>query len=207
MHSSEGESDGTARQEGMVTSFVSRNSAERSLQIGDGSAAAIVMSERKARALGIQKPVRVVACVLHSGWDHGADEPGTVEVCRMEAYEQAGIGADDIDVMERHDATAPAELFAYESLGLCAKGEGGRLAELGATRLGGRVPVNTPGGLLRKGHPVGATGIAQVVEVTEQIQGRSGARQVNNAKVALAQNGGGAIGADAAAMCVTILSR
>ena len=175
--------------------------------IGDGAAAVVIMSEKKAREAGIRNPVRVVASVLHSGWDHGADEPGTVEVCAHEAYEEAGVGPNDLSVIECHDASAPAELFAYESLGLCAKGEGGKLVDSGATRLGGRLPVNTSGGLLRKGHPVGATGIAQIVELTEQLQGRSGARQVNNAKVALAHNGGGAIGTDAAAMCVTILTR
>ncbi len=175
--------------------------------IGDGAAAVVVVSERKARELGVHTPVRVAASVLHSGWDHGADEPGTVDVCAAEAYEQAGVGPKDINVIECHDASAPAELIAYESLGLCGKGEGGKLIDAGVTRLGGRVPVNTSGGLLRKGHPVGATGIAQIVELTEQLQGRSGARQVENAKVALAHNGGGAIGTDAAAMCVTILMR
>jgi len=175
--------------------------------IGDGAAAVVVVSERKARELGIAKPVRVVTSVLHSGWDHGADEPGTVEVCSKEAYEQAGVGPKDIDVIECHDASAPAELMAYESLGLCAKGEGGKLVDAGDTKLGGRIPVNTSGGLLRKGHPVGATGIAQIVELTEQLQGRSGKRQVEGAKLALAHNGGGAIGSDAAAMCVTILAR
>jgi acetyl-CoA acetyltransferase len=175
--------------------------------IGDGAAAAIVVSEAKARALGISKPVRVVSSVLHSGWDHGLDEPGTVEVCASEAYEEAGIGPEDIDVIELHDATAPAELIACESLGICPKGEGGKLIDSGDTRLGGCIPVNTSGGLLRKGHPVGATGIAQIVELTEQLQGRSGERQVEGARIALAQNGGGAIGIDAAAMCVTILKR
>ncbi len=116
--------------------------------------------------------------VLRSGWDHGIDEPGTVEVCAQEAYEEAGLGPNDVNVIECHDASAPAELMAYESLGLCAKGEGGALVDSGATRLGGRIPVNTSGGLLRKGHPVGATGIAQIVELTEQLQGRSGKRQV-----------------------------
>jgi acetyl-CoA acetyltransferase len=175
--------------------------------IGDGAAAVIVMSESKARALGISHPVRVVTSVLHSGWDHGGDEPGTVEVCAQEAYEEAGLGPKDLDVVECHDASAPAELMAYESLGLCAKGEAGSLIDPRETQLGGRIPVNTSGGLLRKGHPVGATGIAQIVELTEQLQGRSGARQVADAKVALAHNGGGAIGTDAAAMCVTILTR
>ena len=175
--------------------------------IGDGAAAVIVMSERKARERGISNPVRVVCSVLHSGWDHGGDEPGTVELCAQEAFEQAGVGPQDLNIVECHDASAPAELMAYESLGLCAKGEGGKLIDSGATKLGGRIPVNTSGGLLRKGHPVGATGIAQIVELTEQLQGRCGTRQVAGAKVALAHNGGGAIGLDAAAMCVTILMR
>jgi len=173
--------------------------------IGDGAAAAVIVSGRKARELGLSQPVRVAACVLHSGWDHGGDEPGTVEVCAAEAYEQSGVGPDDLDVVEVHDATAPAEIMSYESLGLCPRGEGGKLVESGATALGGRVPVNPSGGLLRKGHPVGASGLAQIVELTEQLQGRSGPRQVPGARVALAQNGGGNIGTDAAAMCVTVL--
>ena len=174
--------------------------------IGDGAAAAIVVSERKAAALGIRKPVRVVSSVLHSGWDHAVDEPGTVELCAHEAYEEAGLGPQDLSVVECHDASAPAEIMAYEALGLCPKGEGGKLVESGETKLGGRLPVNTSGGLLRKGHPVGATGLAQIVELSEQLQGRAGKRQVEGAKIALAQNGGGKSGNDAAAMLVTILS-
>ncbi len=175
--------------------------------IGDGAAAVVVVSERRARTLGVRSPVCVVASVLHSGWDHGADEPGTVELCAGEAYAEAGVGPGDLDVVECHDASAPAELMAYEALGLCDRGEGGRLVDSGATRLGGRLPVNTSGGLLRKGHPVGATGIAQIVELTEQLQGRAGERQVEGARLGLAHNGGGAIGTDAAAMCVTIVRR
>ena len=174
--------------------------------IGDGAAAVILVSPRKAAELGIGRPVHVRSCVLRSGWDHGMDEEGAAEVCAREAYEEAGIGPADLDVVECHDATAPAEIFAYESLGLCAKGDGGKLVEAGDTALGGRVPVNTSGGLLRKGHPVGATGIAQIVELTEQLQGRSGPRQVDGARVGLAHNGGGTIGTDVAALCVTILS-
>ena len=173
--------------------------------IGDGAAAAVIVSERKARELGVSRPVRVASSVLRSGWDHAPGEPGTGEVCSGEAYEEAGVGPEDLDVIELHDASAPSEVLTYESLALCAKGEGGRLIDEGVTRLGGRCPVNTSGGLLRKGHPVGATGIAQIVELTEQLQGRSGERQVEGAKVALAHNGGGTIGPDAAAMCVTIL--
>jgi acetyl-CoA acetyltransferase len=174
--------------------------------IGDGAAAAVVVSARKARELGIAKPVRVVTSVMHSGWNRRDGEPDTVELCASEAYEEAGIGPRDVSVIELHDASAPAEIMSYEALGLCARGEGGRLVESGATRLGGRIPVNTSGGLLRKGHPVGATGVAQVVELTEQLQGRAGDRQVEGARIGLAQNGGGKKGNDAAAMLVTILS-
>ena len=173
--------------------------------IGDGAAAVVLVSQKKARELGIQKPVKILSSVLVSGWDHGIEEGGTVEFSSGTAYEEAGVGPADVDVIECHDASAPAEVSAYESLGLCAKGDGGKLVEEGATRLGGRIPVNTSGGLLRKGHPVGATGIAQIVELTEQLQGRSGERQVAGARVGLAHNGGGNIGTDAAAMCVTIL--
>ncbi|MDH3214351.1 MAG: thiolase family protein, partial [Myxococcales bacterium] len=173
--------------------------------IGDGAAAVVLVSEAKARELGIRKPVRVVSSVLRSGWDHGFGEEGAGELCSREAYEEAGVGPTDLDVVELHDASAPAEIMAYEYLGMCPKGDGGKLIDEGATRLGGRVPVNTSGGLLRKGHPVGATGIAQIVELTEQLQGRSGERQVEGAKIGLAQNGGGNIGVDVAAMCVTIL--
>ncbi|KAA0236270.1 MAG: thiolase family protein [Actinobacteria bacterium] len=174
--------------------------------IGDGAAAVVLVSEDRARDLGISKPVRIRSSVLHSGWDHGMDEEDAAGLCVREAYEEAGVGPADLSVVECHDATAPAEVLAYESLGLCSKGEGGKLVEAGDTSLGGRIPVNTSGGLLRKGHPVGATGIAQIVELTEQLQGRSGDRQVEGANVGLAHNGGGTIGTDVAAMCVTILT-
>jgi acetyl-CoA acetyltransferase len=173
--------------------------------IGDGAAAAVLVSERKARELGIAKPVRVVTSVMHSGYNHAEDEPDTVELCARDAYEASGVGPQDFDVVEVHDASAPAEIMAYEQLGLCPKGEGGKHVASGASKLGGRQPVNTSGGLLRKGHPVGATGLAQIVELTEQLQGRAGPRQVEGAKLALAQNGGGKKGNDAAAMVVTIL--
>ncbi len=174
--------------------------------IGDGAAAAIIVSERKMRELGLSRPVRVTASVLRSGWDRDYDSEGLSEVCAREAYDEAGLGPQDLSLVELHDASAPAELMGYESIGLCAKGEGGRLVAEGATRLGGRIPVSTSGGLLRKGHPIGATGLAQVIEITEQIQGRSGPRQVEGAKVGLCHNGGGNIGVDAAAQCVTILT-
>jgi len=175
--------------------------------IGDGAAAAIVMSRDRARELGIDKPVSVRTMVLHSGWNHAPDEPDTVQLCATEAYEEAGLGPDDLDVVELHDASAPAEIIGYEQLGLCPEGEGGKLVESGDTRLGGRLPVNTSGGLLRKGHPVGATGLAQVHELTLQLQGRAGPRQVEGARIGLAQNGGGKKGNDAAAMLVTVLEQ
>jgi acetyl-CoA acetyltransferase len=149
--------------------------------------------------------VRIVSSVLVSGWDHGGDDEGAGEVCSRSVYEEAGVGPEDLDVVELHDASAPGEILAYEYLGLCPKGDGGKLVADGVTRLGGRLPVNTSGGLLRKGHPVGATGAAQLVELTEQLQGRSGRRQVEGARIGLAQNGGGNIGLDVAAMCVSIL--
>lgn len=173
--------------------------------IGDGAAAVVLVSEAKARQLGISRPVRVVSTVLVSGWDHGPDEAGAGDVSSRQVYEEAGVGPGDVDVIELHDASSPGEILAYEYLGLCPKGEGGRLVQDGVTKLGGRQPVNTSGGLLRKGHPVGATGVAQIVELTEQLQGRSGARQVQGARLGLAQNGGGNIGVDVAAMCVSML--
>jgi acetyl-CoA acetyltransferase len=173
--------------------------------IGDGSAAAVIVSERKARELGVSKPVYVAASVLRSGWDHGDEDEDTVRRCVREAYERAGVGPKDLSVVECHDASAPAELIYYEEIGLCGEGEGGKFVESGATKLGGRIPVNPSGGLLRKGHPVGATGLAQITELVEQLRGESGARQIPNVRIGLAQNGGGQIANDAAAMCVSIL--
>jgi len=176
--------------------------------IGDGAAAVVVVSEKKAKELGLVNPVKVVTSVLRSGWDQSqGDEFSSVgDLCIKTAYEEAGVGPDDLSLIELHDASAPAEIMTYETLGLCARGEGGPLVESGATRLGGKIPVNTSGGLLRKGHPIGATGVAQLVELTEQLRGSAGERQVEGAKVGLAHNGGGSIGTDAAAQCVTILT-
>lgn len=174
--------------------------------IGDGAAAVVLVSERKARELGLNRPVKVLSSVLRSGWDP-SDEPGITEVCASEAYNFAGIGPEDLNCVELHDASAPSELIYYEQLGLCGKGEGGRFVEEGHSRLGGRVPVNTSGGLLRKGHPIGATGIAQIVELTEQLRGQAGDRQVEGARIGLAENGGGYINGDAAALVISILSR
>lgn len=173
--------------------------------IGDGAAAVVVVSESKARQMGIRRSVRVVSSTLQSGWDRRPGDFGVAELAAVNAYEAAGLGPEDLDVLELHDASAPAEIMAYESLGLCAKGDGGRLITEHITKLGGQLPVNTSGGLLRKGHPVGATGLAQIIELTLQLQGRAGKRQVEGARTALAHNGGGSLGTDAAAQCVSIL--
>ena len=176
--------------------------------IGDGAAAVVLVSEKKARELGIaSNGVRVASSVLGSGWDYTNDNDETrlPESIANQAYEEAGLGPDDMDCIELHDASAPSEILYYEYLGLCKPGEGGPLVESGATKLGGRIPVNTSGGLLRKGHPIGATGCAQIVELTEQLRGTAGKRQVEGARVALAENGGGFIKEDAAAIVVSIL--
>jgi acetyl-CoA acetyltransferase len=122
------------------------------------------------------------------------------------AYEQAGIGPEDIHVAELHDASAPAELIHYENLRFCAPGGTAELIRSGATDLGGRISVNPSGGLLSRGHPVGATGAAQIVEVVQQLRGQSGLRQRPGAQVAMAENYGGQIGHDAAVAVVTLLS-
>jgi len=174
--------------------------------IGDGAAALVIVSERKARQLGLTKPVRVLASALVSGWDVEGDE-SVGAYAAQQAYEAAGVGPDDLSLVELHDASAPSEVIAYDYLGLCEKGQGGRLIEDGSTRLGGRIPVNVSGGLLRKGHPIGASGAAQIVEIAEQLMGRSNQRQVKDARIGLAHNGGGLIGLDAAATVVSILAR
>jgi acetyl-CoA acetyltransferase len=133
--------------------------------------------------------------------------PDSATVAAFAAYEQAGIGPEDLDVIELHDAMAPAELMLYERLGLCAPGEGSKLIDDGVTTLRGRLPVNPSGGLCSRGHPVGATGLLQIAELVWQMRGEAGARQLEQLpKVAMAQNQGGLLmGQDSAAYCVTIL--
>ena len=173
--------------------------------IGDGAAAVVVVSERKAREMCIGKPVRVLSSALVSGYDEKEGDLSLGEYAVGKAYDAAGVGPGDLSLIELHDASATSEIVAYDYLGICEKGQGGLLIEDGSTRLGGRLPVNVSGGLLRKGHPIGATGAAQIVELTEQLQGRSNQRQVENARIGLAHNGGGMIGTDAAATVVSIL--
>lgn len=178
--------------------------------IGDGAAALVLVSGKAAQQLGLRDRVRVLSSVLASGWDY-AEEVGKKErlvpVVAAQAYAAAGVEPKALDVVELHDAGAPAELMYYEHLGLAAEGEGVALLHSGATRLGGRVPVNPSGGLLRKGHPIGASGCAQLVELADQLRGRCGPRQVEGARTALAENGGGWIGEDAAAIVISILQK
>lgn len=173
--------------------------------IGDGAASVVICAAEKARQF-TAKPIFVRASALGSGKDREPGEPTIVERVAREAYEQAGIGPGDLSVVEVHDASAPGELFIYEELGLCAPGEGGKLIDSQVTCLGGRIPVNTSGGLISRGHPLGATGIAQIHEIFTQLQGQAGDRQVKEAGVGLAQNGGGWIKGETAATAVHILS-
>lgn len=173
--------------------------------IGDGAAAIIVTSESFARRHGVQRPILVRASAVTSGT---ADKVGPTAAARaaQRAYADAGIGPEDIDVLEVHDATASAEIALLEDIGICAPGGGPELIRSGATGLNGRKAVNSSGGLLSRGHPIGATGCAQIVELVEQLREDSGPRQREGARVALAENGGGYMGNDAAAAVVTILS-
>ena len=154
----------------------------------DGSAAAVLMSEERVKALGLGKrAVKIRASVMSSDpWQARDLVMPDVNSCTrraaQEAYEHAGVGPGDIDLVELHDCFATAEILHYENLGLCADGEAGRLIDEGATALGGRIPVNVSGGLISKGHPLGATGIANIYEVTTHLRGEAGKRQVEGAR-------------------------
>jgi acetyl-CoA acyltransferase len=173
--------------------------------IGDGAAAVLVTTAEKARQ-HTTKPVFVRASIVGSSEDHHPDAPGVMTKVAQQAYAMAGIGPQDLQVVEVHDATAPAELLAYEELGLCNVGEGGKLIDEGTTTLSGRTPVNPSGGLLAKGHPVGATGVAQIAEIFWQLRGEAGKRQVAHARVGLTENGGGVIRGENAAVAIHIFT-
>ena len=156
----------------------------------DGAAAAVLVSEKKAQELGMHRAVRVKASVLTSDpyTDRDLVMPDVNAVTRRaakEAYEMAGVGPEDIDLVELHDCFATAEILHYENLGLCEDGEAGRMIDEGEVALGGRVPVNVSGGLLSKGHPLGATGIANIYEVSTHLRGEADKRQVEGAKMGL----------------------
>ncbi|MCY1517132.1 3-ketoacyl-CoA thiolase [compost metagenome] len=176
--------------------------------IGDGAAAAVIVSEAALKRLGARQPIRVAASMIVSGYDYvDEDMPEVARWAADLAYQAAGVGPRDLSLVELHDASSASELMYYESLGLCGRGQGVALLESGATELGGRIPVSVSGGLNRKGHPIGATGLGQVFELVEQLRGNCAARQVEGARVGLAENGGGFIGADAAVMSMTVLTR
>jgi acetyl-CoA acetyltransferase len=172
--------------------------------IGDGAAAIIICSEEFARKIGA-RGVEVAACLLASGEDPREGKESTLAKLARKAYEKAGIGPEDINVAEVHDATAFGELYVTEDLGFCPIGEGGTFAEAGHTKLGGKIPVNVSGGLESQGHPIGATGVRQVVEIYWHLSERAGKRQVEGARVGLSQNAGGTVGGSEAALSVTIL--
>ena len=153
----------------------------------DGAAAAVLVSEKKAKELGMARAVRVKASILTSDpySDRDLVMPDVNAVTRRaakEAYEMAGIGPNDISLVELHDCFATAEILHYENLGLCKDGEAGRMIDDGEVALGGRIPVNVSGGLLSKGHPLGATGIANIYEVSTHLRGEADKRQVEGAR-------------------------
>jgi len=177
----------------------------------DGAAAAILCSMDKVRTY-TSAPIKVAASVLLSGnYKYLQDDMLFSDIgskAAKMAYEMAGIGPEDIDVIELHDAFAPEEVFRYEEFGLCARGEGAQLLNSGATELGGKIPVNPSGGLLSLGHPLSASGVRQVAELTWQLRGQAGARQVPNAKVAFAHMLGGTVPSlDAGACGIEIFTR
>jgi acetyl-CoA acyltransferase len=157
----------------------------------DGAAAAVLMSEKRARECGLlARAIRVRGSGLASdAWserNHVMQDVNTVSrQAAKSAYEMAGLGPEDLHLVELHDCFATAEILHYENLGLCADGAGGRLIDSGATALGGRIPVNVSGGLLSKGHPLGATGIANIYEVSTHLRGEAGKRQVPGARIGL----------------------
>lgn len=176
-----------------------------------GVAALILCSDAHARKLGSSRSALLAGSALGSRMNRGVsgEEPAgfapTARAARS-AYDISGIGPDDVDIVELHDAFSIGELLHYESLSLCPQGEGGRLVDEGATEKGGRLPVNPSGGLLARGHPVGATGVVQLVELRRQLLGEAGSLQAGSPKVALAQCQGGT-GTGAGAAVVTLLHR
>jgi acetyl-CoA acetyltransferase len=179
----------------------------QSCPIADGAAAVLLCSESAARRMGAK--VRVLSSVLCSGNYEGPQDLARWETdfrgARV-AYEKAGMGPENVNLVECHDAFSIAEILHYEALGFCPAGEGGRLVASGATTLGGRIPVNVSGGLLSKGHPIAATGVAQVVELVIQLRGEARERQVKNARVGLAHCMGGDQAADTKSFTLSILA-
>jgi acetyl-CoA acyltransferase len=173
--------------------------------VGDGAAAAIICSEKFLKRLKRVMPIRIRASILGSGSDRDIDGEDIGERLSRQAYTSAGVGPEDIDFAEVHDATAYGEMHQTEAMGFCPLGQGGVYAESGETTLGGKRPINPSGGLESRGHPIGASGLAQIHELVVQLRGQAGKRQIEKARIALAENGGGNIGVEEAAMGIHIL--
>ena len=178
--------------------------------MADGAAAAIVCSKEAASKFEQKQPIHIAACELVSGTYNvpGQEHEEITTRAAMKAYEKSGIGPEDIQVVEVHDAMSPAELRMYEELHLCKPGDAGMMIDEGHTALTGRIPVNPSGGLAAKGHPISATGLAQIYEIVTQLRGEAGKRQVaNNPRIGLTENAGGWTMDDNAACAVTILKK
>ena len=173
--------------------------------IGDGAAAAIICNESFLKRHPSARAIRIAASVLEGGKRTGAGDIS--ERAAKKAFEISGVGPEDINVMEVHDATAFGEISVMEALGFCPRGEGGVMAERGDTALEGKIPVNPSGGLISRGHPIGASGLAQIYELVTQLRGEAGERQVKNQRLAMTENGGGTVGAGEAAMTIHILEK
>ncbi len=179
--------------------------------LSDGAAAAIFCTEEGLQRIGADRKrcIRVAASVIRSFTHRGLDEPEQAigHLAAKQAYEIAGLGPQDMDVAEVHDASAMGEIIQAENLGLVPFGEGGPAGERGEFSLGGRIPINTSGGLESKGHPLGATGIGQLFELVTQLRGEAGERQVEGARHAIQENGGGLQGIEEGALAIHILTR
>ncbi|MBK6801966.1 MAG: thiolase family protein [Novosphingobium sp.] len=178
--------------------------------VSDGAAAAILCTDKGLERLGAaSRAIRLRACVPGTSIDRAPDDLDRHigRITALKAYGAASLGPEDVDVAEVHDATAVGEVIQVENLGLVPRGLGGEAALQGQTCLGGRIPVNPSGGLESKGHPIGATGLAQIFELVTQLRGEAGQRQVDNATVAIAENGGGLWGVEEAVCAISILSR
>ena len=177
--------------------------------MSDGSAALVLASKSALPRFDARRAVRIRGIALGSGTNRTAAQydQHITHLTAQKAYDMAALGPRDVSVAELHDASAIAEILHSEHVGFCEYGAGGLLAESGETKLGGRLPINVSGGLLSKGHPVGATGAIQIFELITQLRGEAGPRQVENAHIGLAENGGGFYGLEEAACAVTILQK
>lgn len=175
--------------------------------VSDGAAAVVLVSETARKRLGTRRAVRIASSVIvtSSNRDPADFDRHTGRIAAMQAYERAGVGPEEMGVAEVHDATSIAEVIQSENLGFCARGEGGPYAMSGATTLGGRTPINVSGGLVSKGHPVGATGLIMIRDVVRQLRSEAGAAQVEGVRLGVVENGGGFWGVEEAATAVHVL--